>query len=108
MFRSKIISFCEEYSTLPGEHLVQPSAGGDGHQLGVHIILVVIGEGEAAVGDEVEREGEHRDTDPGSILAVPDDKYLYRFLLSSPGPGQVQIKVQFKVQVKVPVKVEVK
>ena len=81
MFRSKMISFCDEYSPLPGEHPVQPSAGGDGHQLGVHIILVVIGEGEATVGDEVEREGEHRDTDPGSILAVPDDKYVHRFLL---------------------------
>ena len=55
----------------PGEHPVQPGAGGEGHQLGEHIVRVVLREGEAAVWDKVEGEREHRVSNPHSVLTIP-------------------------------------
>ena len=71
MFLSIIISLYEEYSPLPGEHPVQPGAGGEGHQLGEHIVRVVLREGEAAVWDKVEGEREDRVSNPHSVLTIP-------------------------------------
>ena len=56
-----------------GKHPVQPRARGDGHQLGVDIVLVVIRKREPAVRHKVEGEGKNWIIRLGSVLAVPDE-----------------------------------
>ena len=54
-----------------GKHCVQPRARGDGHQLSVDIVLVVIMKREAAIRHKVEGEGENWVTCLRSILTIP-------------------------------------